>query len=259
LSREVRGASITWSLNQQQQNTPTVSRLDRELVLAIRDKAPYSLSVTKDQFTVKQGERISVPLKLTPLGAEFKSNVQISALTLPTGMALQPVTVNPNQNATINLDSKTTVLPGNYTLILRGQTQPPNPNQQPMKGAPRNIVQTTPAIAVTIVPKQLAKLTLPQNNTKIKPGGTAEVTIKVNRQFDYQGPFNIEVDAKGAKGIRAEDAGIKAGADETKLILHAEPGVQSGSNATLQIRVIAMFNDTVPVVHEGKFSLAVTK
>jgi hypothetical protein len=257
LVRDVRAASITWSLNQQQQNTPTVTRLDRELVLAVRDKAPYILAAEKTQFTVPQGDRISIPLKLTAV--DYKGNVQVSALSLPIGMALQPVNVQSGQNATINLDSKTTVLPGNYTVVLRGQTQAPQPNQQPKPGGPRNIVQTAPPIAVTIVPKQLAKVAVPQNNPKIKAGDKTEVVIKVARQFDYNGPFKVEIDPKASKGITSSPATIKAGEDETKLMLIAAPGTPAGSNPSVTVRVTAMFNDTLPVVHEAKFNVAIVK
>lgn len=255
--REVRAASITWSVNQQQQNTPTVTRLDRELVLAVRDKAPYILAAEKTQFTVSQGDRISIPLKLTAV--DYKGTVQVTALSLPIGMALQPVTVQSGQNATINLDSKTTVLPGNYTVVLRGQSQPPLPNQQPKPGGPRNIVQTAPPIAVTIVPKQLAKVAAPQNNPKIKVGGQTEVVIKVARQFDYNGPYKVEIDPKATKGITANTVTIKAGEDEAKLMLTAGPGTPAGSNPSVTVRVTAMFNDTLPVVHEAKFNVAIVK
>ncbi|MCI0680718.1 MAG: PPC domain-containing protein [Gemmataceae bacterium] len=257
ISREVRAASITWSVNQQQQNTPTVTRLDRELIVAVRDKAPYTLAAEKTQFTVPQGNRISIPLQVT--ANDYKGNVQITALALPTGMALQPVTIGSGQKGTINLDSKTTVLPGNYTVVLRGQTQPPPPNQQPKPGAPRNIVQTAPPIAVTIVPKQLAKVAAPQNNPKIKAGGQTEVVIKIARQFGYDGPFKVEIDPKATKGIAASAVTIKAGADEAKLMLSAAPGTPAGSNASVTVRVTAMFNDTLPVVHEAKFSVAIVK
>ncbi len=258
-TREVRGASITWSLaqQQQQQNTPTVSRLDRELVVAVRDKAPFILSLDKTQFAVPQGDRITIPLKLTAI--DFKGGVQISALTLPTGMAMQPKTVQPGKDDTIILDSKTTVLPGNYTVVLRGQTQPPQPNQQPKPGGPRNLIQTTPPIFVMIVPKTLAKIAVPQNNPKIKVGGTVDVTIKIARQHDYSGAFEVKIDPKATKGVTAPDTTIKAGEDEVTLKLTAATGLQPGNNATVTVRLIAMFNDAVPVPHEAKFTLAVVK
>src|SRR5207244_5514112 len=44
--REARPASMTWPVGQPQ-GIPAVSRLDRNLVLAVRDKAPFSLTDRK--------------------------------------------------------------------------------------------------------------------------------------------------------------------------------------------------------------------
>jgi hypothetical protein len=257
VTREVRAATITWPVNQQ--NTPTLTRLDRELVVALRDKAPYTLSVAKDQIVVPQGERITIPVKLTAVAPDFKTNVQLSAVVAPTGMAMQPVTLTPGKEGTAALDSKTTVLPGNYTLVLRGQTQPPQPNQQPKPGGPRNIIQTTPPIALTIVPKQLVKVSLPQNNVKIAPGGKAEVVVKIARIFEYDGSFKIDVDPKTAKGITALPVTLKPGDDEAKLTLSAAGDLKAGMNLSVTVRVTAMFNETVPVVHETKLAVLIGK
>jgi hypothetical protein len=257
VSREVRAATITWPVNQQ--NTPTLTRLDRELVVAVRDKAPYVLSVTKDKIVAPQGDRITVPVKLTAGAADFKTNVQLTAVVAPTGMAMQPVTLTLGKEGTATLDSKTTVLPGNYTLVLRGQTQPPQPNQQPKPGGPRNIVQTAPPIALTIVPKQLVKVSLPQGNVKLAPGGTASVAVKVARIFEYAGLFKIDLDPKTAKGITVDPVTLKAGDDEAKLTLRAAKDLQAGMNLNLTVRVTAMFNETVPVVHEAKLNVAIAK
>jgi hypothetical protein len=255
LVREVRAATITWPV--QQQNTPTVTRLDREIVVAVRDKAPFALSVAKDTIAAPQGDRITIPVKATALASDFKTNVQLTAVTLPTGMVMQPVTITPGKDGTATLDSKQTVLPGNYTLVLRGQTAPPQPNQQRKPGGPPNLIQATPPITLTIVPKQLAKVSVPQN-VKIKAGGSADVTVKVARQFDYAGPFKIEVDPKTAKGVNAPTQTLKPGADEATFKLTATD-LKPGMNTTVTIRVIAMFNDSVPVVHEAKVALAVVK
>jgi hypothetical protein len=255
LVREVRGATITWPV--QQQNTPTITRLDREIVVAVRAKAPFALSVGKDKIAAVQGERITVPVKATALASDFKTNVQISAVTLPTGMVMQPVTITPGKDGTATLDSKQTVLPGNYTLVLRGQTAPPQPNQPRKPGGPPNLIQATPPISLTVVPKQLAKVSVPQN-VKIKAGGSADVVVKVARQFDYAGSFKIEIDPKTAKGLKVAEQTLKAGADEA-IVKFTATDLKPGNNAQVTLRVIAMFNDAVPVVHEAKLTLAVVK
>src|SRR5262249_47974663 len=140
------------------------------------------------------------------------------------------------------IDYKGPASPGNFTLILRGQTQPPNPKQpQPPKaGGPVNLVQHTTPIQLTVIPKSLAKLTLPQGNVKVQPGKEAEIVFKVARQFDYAGEFQVEAMLpKDTKGLTISATTIKAGADEAKLIVRADDGAKLGVNANVTIRVIA--------------------
>lgn len=256
--REVRAATITWPLPQQVQNTPTITRLDRELVLAVRDKAPFRLQVDKDKITVLQGEKISVPLKVS--FAEYKGNVQVTAVALPVGMVLQPITLAPGKEAaTATFDSKTTVLPGNYTIVLRGQTNAPGPKPAPKPGVgPVNLVQAAPPINLIVVPKQLAKVSTGAAAVKVPAGKDVEVAVKVARQFEYSGSYKVEaIIPATAKGVKAEPVTIKSGEDDAKLVIRADTGA-AGQSATLTIRVTAMFNDT-PVVHETKLTVNVTK
>ncbi len=256
VTREVRGATISWPVPQV--NTPTITRLDRELVLAVRDKAPYSLTVDKDKFTVLQGDKLTLPIKVAA-GPDFKGTVQVSALSLPTGMALAPVVLIPGKEKPVNIDSKTTVLPGNYTIVLRGQTNPPGPKPPPKPGGPPNLIQAGTPISVTIIPKQLAKLTVP-NNVKVPIGKEAEFTVKVGRQFEYAGTFKVEaILPAGTKGLAINAVTLKAGEEDAKLIVRAQPDAKVGQTPTLTIRATAMFNDTTPVVHEAKLKVNITK
>lgn len=256
--REVRGATITWGIGQQQQNVPMIARLDRELVLAVRDKASYRVNVDKDTISILQGERLTVPVKVAY--GEYKGPVSLVALALPTGMVMQPVTVNPGKEAVqINFDSKTTVLPGNYTLILRGQTQDPKAKPATKPGGPANFVQAAPPITVTIVPKQLAKLAGP-NNLKVAAGKDVELVIRLNRQFDFDGTFKVEVVLPpGAKAVSVDPVTVKSGEEEAKLIVRALAGANPGQLPALTVRATAMFNNAVPVVHETKVNVVVTK
>ncbi len=258
LVREVRGATITWGTVQQQQNIPMIARLDRELVLAVRDRAPYRLNLDKDKVTVLQGDKLTLPIKVA--FGDFKSNVSIVALALPTGMVLQPITVTPAKDAVqLTFDSKTTVLPGNYTLVLRGQTLDPKAKPATKPGGPVNIVQAAPPISVTVVPKQLAKLVVP-NNLKVSLAREADLVVRLGRQFDYAGTFKLElVLPPGTKGITADVVTVKGGEEEGKLTIRAAAGATAGQSSNAVVRATTMFNDSVPVVHEAKVSLVVTK
>src|SRR5262249_35012755 len=87
LVREARTASIVWAVPPQQ-NLPTWCRLDRNLVLAVRDKAPYNLTIATDQITVLHGDKLTIPLKLARLWPDLKAALQIQPLPgeLPPGL-----------------------------------------------------------------------------------------------------------------------------------------------------------------------------
>jgi hypothetical protein len=259
LTREVRSATITWPV--QLPNTPSITRMDRELVLAIRDKAAYSLVLGAEKLTIPQGEKISIPVKL--VAGEFKGNVTVVALGGPPGLNALPVTLTPGMaGGTAVLDPKggTPIAPGNYTIFLRGSTQPINPKQPPPKGAPANYIQISMPVSVTIVPKQLGKVTVAPMNAKLAQGKEVEITVRVARQFELPIPFKVEaVFPPGVKGVTAQPVTIKAGEDEAKLLITAAPDAAITPNTSVTIRFTAMFNDTIPVVHEAKLVLSIGK
>ncbi len=259
LVREVRAASISWPVVQA--NTPTITRLDRELVVAVRDKAPYSLIVGTQKLNVTQGDKISIPVKLVPNDG-FKTNVQVVALGGPTGLIPQTLTLTPGQGGNATLDAKggIPVPPGNYTIFLRGQTQAVNPKQPAPKGTPPNIINYSMPVSVTIVPKLLGKFTALPAAAKVSVGKSVEVTVKLARQFDL--PLDVKVEAilpSNAKGITAKDVTIKAGEEEAKITFTAAPGATIGATPVITLRATAMFNDTIPIVHETKVTLAIAK
>src|SRR5205085_11416537 len=67
VEREARPASISWGNPQPQNNNgPLIARLDRNLVLAVRETpSPYKLVPSVTRVTVKAGEKIPITLKLT--------------------------------------------------------------------------------------------------------------------------------------------------------------------------------------------------
>ena len=67
----LRGATITWGVVQQQQNVPMIARLDREVVLAVRAKGPYGLTVENDKVAILQGERLTLPVKVVEAAGQL--------------------------------------------------------------------------------------------------------------------------------------------------------------------------------------------
>src|SRR5262249_7515469 len=72
--REARPASITWPVTQPQ-GIPAISRLDRNLVLAVREEAPFRLTASADKSTIVAGSQLNVRLKLARLWPDFNADV----------------------------------------------------------------------------------------------------------------------------------------------------------------------------------------
>jgi hypothetical protein len=126
--REARAASVTWPV---QQNVSAVSRLDRDLVLAVRPESPFTLTAGVDQVTAAPGDKVTVPVKLVRHWSDFKAPLQVTARNLPAtgggggGGGGQPgLTLTPGKDeGKLTFDVPSTLPPGTYSVVLRGQTQ----------------------------------------------------------------------------------------------------------------------------------------
>jgi hypothetical protein len=135
----------------------------------------------------------------------------------------------------VNLDVKANALPGVYTVSLKGVAQVPfarsGAGGAMAKGGnvPAEVIGEP--ILVTVIPSSLAKVTagnLPNNTLKL--GKTAEITVKVERQYDFAGEFTVKFELpKGVTGVSAEEVTIPAGKDEVKLVLTADDDAKPGA------------------------------
>ena len=113
---------------------------------------------------------------------------------------------------------------------------------------------------LTVLPKQLAKLSVQPEGAKVNAGESAEVVVKVARQSEYGGPFRVELVAPpDVRGIEADAVTIPPGKDEAKLVIRAGPDVAKGSKAALIVRATGLFLDRTAIVQEAKLTLNVGK
>src|SRR5439155_24643799 len=137
-------------------------RLDRELMLAVRGKAPGKFAAAMDKAVVSLSDKIEIPLKLTRTDAEFKANLQVQPVPgeLPVGMAFANLAFAPGKDdvkALLTVGAQ--VPPGTYNVVFRGFANiSPNPKAKPVN----TILCSTP-VQVTVLPKDVATLTV--NNT----------------------------------------------------------------------------------------------
>jgi hypothetical protein len=261
--RAARSASIVWPIPQGQ-NIPTISRLDRTLMLAVRPGAPYSLALTLDNPTIVQGDKGTLKVKLTRISPDFKTPLTVQAIQteLPKGLTLnnnQPITIAANAaEGALPLNVPANVPPGNYTIVLRTQTQMPY-NKDPMAKQKPNTLVVLPSapVMLTVLPKSLAALSLSTPNVTVKLSKEAEVVVRVARQFGYEGEFKVQVVLPaGAKGVSIGDAVIPAGKDEAKLIVKA--GAMPVNVSNLIVRATALYQGH-PTIHEVKLNVNVVK
>jgi hypothetical protein len=262
--REARPAGITWAV-QPGNGVPNVSRLDRSLVLAVRDKAPFALAAAIDKPVLVQGDKATLTLKLARLWPDLKQPVNATVLDPVPGVSVnnnQPVVLNPGKDdATAAVQVGGTTPPGRYTLALRAAAQVPYAKDPMAKQKqPVNIVQPSAPVTITVLPKTVATLTAAVANPNLKPGTQGDVVVKVARQFDYAGEFKVQlVLPANMKGLVADDVVIPAGKDEAKLALKVASDAMPGPRNELVLRATALVNGNVPIVQETKFNVNVVK
>jgi hypothetical protein len=250
--REARPGTIVWPLAQPQQGTPTVSRLDRSLVLVVREKAPFKLTPTLDKPQHAHGDKGKLTVKLSRLWPDFKQPLTVQAIEVPPNLV-----INNNQPMNIAADKAEAILPiqvnsgaqpGVYNIVLRATAQVPY-NKDPMAKQKPNVVVVRVAAPVTlsVVPKSLATLTIASGNPTVKVGGQAEMLVRVARRFNYTGEFKIEIVVPPAvKGVIFDPVVIPAGKDEVKVIVKAAADAMPGNRAGLIVRATALYNPTAP-------------
>ena len=209
VAREARSATITWA-TPNNQNVPTIARLDRGLVLCIRDKAPFRIDldlnkafVKKEQkidlpLLLKQGDKLTVPYNVVRILPEAKQPIILQQIINPQGVQASPVTISNGQplppvapdkkEGTFVVDVKANAVPGTYTVALK--TSMPVPFvKDPATKKSQNVtyVQATTPITIKVLPPSLGKLTVTGPTGSLKPGSNSDVTIKVVRDYDYAG------------------------------------------------------------------------
>ncbi|HEV3146762.1 MAG TPA: hypothetical protein VGZ47_22945 [Gemmataceae bacterium] len=264
LVREARPATITWP-TPPQQNIPAITRMDRQLVVAVRDNAPFRIESVTPAITSKPGDKATINLKVTRIWPEFKAPIQVQALTSPPGnQPLIPGLVfNNNQPLTIAADKAegsavlqvgANVQPGVYSFVVRG-TAPFQFEKAPKaQKVNTGLVQPSVPITVTIVPAQLGAFTPSMANPNIKPGASGEIVVKVTRQYGYAGEYKLKlVLPKGVEGITVADAVIPAGKDEGKFAIQVTANAKPGNVAGLVIQTTAQYDEKTPITQEVKF------
>jgi hypothetical protein len=149
VDREAR--SIVQSVNNQ-----PLSRLARNIVLAVRPSAPYALTVGPDAAAAAPGATIELRVAVQRRWADFTGALQLTGLDTPQGFSIPLTTVPAGQaEAIVRVTVAQNAKPGTYTLVLRGDGQVPftkNPDGKDKKDVRVTDPSTPVQVTVTRQP-----------------------------------------------------------------------------------------------------------
>src|SRR5262249_1151551 len=158
---------------------------------------------------------------LTRYWADFKSPVQIQPLPpeLPQGVTFGPVTLAPGKDdGTLVLNVPANVQPGQYNIVFQSFAPVTYKDAAGKPKANQNVVLPTTALTLTVLPKQVATLSVNNAAPNLKAGTQTELIVKVARQFDYAGEFKVDlVLPPNTPGISADPVVIGPNQNEAKL------------------------------------------
>lgn len=256
--QQARPASVVWGVPNQQ-NIPTITRLNSDLAFAIRAKAPGKFVASVEKAAVSIGDKIEIPLKLNRTFPEFKANFQVAPIPaeLPTGLTFANLTFAPGKDelkAALTVGANTP--PGTYNVTFRGfATISPDPKAKPVN----TLLISTP-VQLTILPKQVATLSVDNINPTVKVGAETAIAVRVARQFDYADAFKVElILPPNVKGVTADSITIAPGSNEAKMNLRVAAGTPPANLQNLTLRATAVVNGNVTLTHEIKINVNVAK
>ncbi|MDB5310973.1 MAG: hypothetical protein JWO38_5175 [Gemmataceae bacterium] len=145
LTREVRPHTRVWSEANVASSRPT-----RELVVAIRESAPFAVTPAVERIEVEAGKKVDVKVKCGRLWPDFKAAVNLTPLSFPGPIKMGTVNVAEGKDeATVAFEVQAGARPGEYTVVMQAQAQVPFGKDA--KAAKANTLTTLPSRPVTVV------------------------------------------------------------------------------------------------------------
>jgi hypothetical protein len=133
------------------------SRPLRELAVAIREPAPYSIVLVPEKITVEAGQKAELKVALNRYWPDFKSNVTLLPLSFPGNFQMpNSQVVAGSHEATVTIQVQANTRPGDYTLSVLGQAQVPFNKDAQATSRPNTLV-SLPSRPVTITVTAAAK------------------------------------------------------------------------------------------------------
>lgn len=148
LRREVRPYTRVWTEANLGSSRPT-----RELVLAVRESAPFALHFAPEKVEAKAGSKVEVKLHVDRRWADFKNPLTLSPLSFPGPIRMNNVVIPADKSeGSITLQVQPGTPAGEYTLSVSGQGQVPYRKEAQGKQK-QNTLVTLPARPLTLIVK----------------------------------------------------------------------------------------------------------
>ncbi|MFO0902062.1 MAG: PPC domain-containing protein [Pirellulales bacterium] len=117
------------------------SRPMRRALIAVRDVAPFEVTVEPPQATVEAGKKVDLKLRLVRRWPDAKNAVTIQPLSFPGNFKLGNQEFKPDvAELTASLEVQAGTRPGEYTLALLAQSQVPFHKDAAMANKPNALV-----------------------------------------------------------------------------------------------------------------------
>jgi hypothetical protein len=146
LTREVRPYTRVWTSTQLSSSRPT-----RQLVVAIRDTAPFHVAPMIERVEVEAGKKVELKLQCQRLWPDFKSRVNVTPLAFPGPIKTDTLSIPADKTeATSTIDVQPNARPGEYVLALQTQAQVPF-TKDPMAATRPNTLVTLPSRPIKLV------------------------------------------------------------------------------------------------------------
>jgi hypothetical protein len=138
------------------QNDQAGSVPSRDLVIAVRDGAPYRLEWASDRIEATAGNPVEAKLKLVRRWEDFKNDVTVQNLAFPGNFSMNNTSfTGGTAEIAIPINVQANTKPGEFTLALQGQGQVPF--QKDAKANKANTLVSLPSRPLTIVVKAAEK------------------------------------------------------------------------------------------------------
>jgi hypothetical protein len=131
------------------------SQAVRELVIAVRDGAPYRLEWEFPIIEAEAGKTVDMKLKLTRRLADWNNDVSIQPLAFPGNFKMSNSAFKSDEKEkTVTFTVQPGTRPGNYTLAILGQSQVPFHKDPESKDRPNTLVSLpSQPLTITVLPE----------------------------------------------------------------------------------------------------------